>query len=200
MCDKDSPEYWNKILEEEWLWVIWEESPVSNEVENTKQSLLDTIEFLSFEDLKNRIEKEKDIIIKYWTDNWWFIEFYTKSNDLIWKIWYDWYELEPNNIDYNHLWIEIYWDYQWKWYSKLLYDLYYKYWLENKEVIYPEYDLAQSNSRINLLLSIWYKIKEVYINWVFLEVSDEDLNAILKDIKDNYYWSQWHTYKLVLED
>jgi hypothetical protein len=94
----------------------------------------------------------------------------------------------------------MYWISQWKWYSKLLYDLYYKYSLENRNIIYPDYDLAQSNSRINLLLSIWYKIKEIYIEWFFLDVSSDDKNKLLKDIKNNYYWKQWYTYKLVLED
>jgi hypothetical protein len=189
---------WEKVLEKEWLWNIWE-TTVKKQLSCTKNSLLNIIENLSLQKSIEIIEKEKNIKIILWDDNWWYIEFYSSSNFLLWKIWHDWYKLKSNNIDYNHLWIEINWDFQWNWYSKLLYDLYYKYSLENENVVYPDYELAQSNSRINLLLSIWYKIKEIYIEWFFLDVSSNDENKLLKDIKNNYYWKQWYTYKLVLE-
>lgn len=175
---------------------FYKDSNIPDNKEKIKNKVLKNIENKSFRESLKIIENEKNIKIKCWNDNWWFIEFYSNANVLIWKIWNDWYELEPGNIDNNHLWIEIYWEFQWKGFSKLLYDLYYKYSLENTDIIYPDYDLAQSNSRINLLIKLWYKLKEIFINWYFLELSEYDKINIINDIENNYYWKQWNTIKL----
>ena len=163
------------------------------------EKVKEIIDFDSFDLLVSKVEKEKDIKIKVSIDNWWKIELYSKDWDLIWKIWYDWYILREWDIDPNHLWIEVYNKYQWQWYSKILYKLYYNLSLENKKVIFPDYDLASKNSRINLLLSLWFKMTEQYINWIFLPISDIEKDKILNSIKENYYGRQWYSIKLVLD-
>ena len=163
------------------------------------EKVKEIIDFDSFDLLVSKVEKEKDIKIKVSIDNWWKIELYSKDWDLIWKIWYDWYILREWDIDPNHLWIEVYNKYQWQWYSKILYKLYYNLSLENEKVIFPDYDLASKNSRINLLLSLWFKMTEQYINWIFLPISDIEKDKILNSIKENYYGRQWYSIKLVLD-
>lgn len=169
------------------------------EIITTKKNLNNLLWEQSFSKIMEDIKNNKNIDIKYGEKEWWFIEFYTKDKDLIWKIRHDWFKLDKYNIDYNHLWIEIYEEYKWKWYSKLLYKLYYAYHLENKNIIFPEYELAKKNSRINLLISIWYKLKEIYINWVFSELDEKEKDIILNNVKKDYYWEQKHTYKLILD-
>jgi len=152
----------------------------------------------TFIKLVQKIEKEKNIIIKYWYSEWGFIEFYSRPNILIWKIWNTSYELDEWNIVDNHLWIEVYWINKWKWLSVLLYDLYYKFSLENDEIIYPNYDFVESNSRIKLLLKRWYKLKEKFINWIFIEISDNEIKRVLDDVEKKYYWRQKYIYKMIL--
>ena len=147
----------------------------------------------NFNDLIREIEKEKNIEINFWEKNGGFVEIY-KNKDLVWRIWKTWYKITDDIIDENHLWIEVYWEYEWKWYSKLLYKIYYKYSLENDNIFFPEYEFAKKNSRINLLLKLWYKVIWYYTNWFFYPDEDIDINI------NDYYWEQDIIYKFKLDN
>lgn len=184
-------------------WFYCENVDVNNTINETGTDIINIVENfwnLSFLDTIEYLEEQLNIKVEY-SEKWrWQIKLLTNSNDLIWSIWADNYILESNVIDENHLWIEVYWEYQWKKFSNILYNLYKKYSLENSNIFYPEIDFASKNSRISLLLKQWYILKEKYVNWFFIPVNQNDIDIINYDIKNNFYWKQEHSYKFISED
>jgi hypothetical protein len=189
------------IDKEEWFYV--EKKIIDNEINKFNLSVDNIIssytdDNLNFYETVKVFESEINIKINYWNKNWWYIELLTINNDLIWKIWADRYIIDKNLIDSNHLWIEVYWEFQWNKFSKILYLLYRKFANENDDIFFPEIDFAMKTSRISLLLNQWYVVTEKYVWWSFIPVTESDIEQINQDIKNNYYWNQSITYKFEL--
>jgi hypothetical protein len=189
------------IDKEEWFYV--EKKIIDNEINKFNLSVDNIIssytdDNLNFYETVKVFESEINIKINYWNKNWWYIELLTINNDLIWKIWADRYIIDKNLIDSNHLWIEVYWEFQWNKFSKILYLLYRKFANENDDIFFPEIDFAMKTSRISLLLNQWYVVTEKYVWGSFIPVTESDIEQINQDIKNNYYWNQSITYKFEL--
>lgn len=157
--------------------------------------------------LKNSLEKEFDLKIYFSekkenieTENNWCITIYSKEFILIWEIWTDLYSLDFNNIIDSHLWIKISDDFLWKWFWIILYKLYEKWSKINKNIFYPFEDFAIKNSRITLLLKMWYKLDSRYENWEFKKLSNIEKDVFLAWVRKNYYWEQINIYKLILDE
>lgn len=113
MIDINSQEYWNKLLEQEWQWLI--DININNELANVKNNVDLIIE--DIDDISSDIEViENEWLLKFYLDNTliWIIE-YSKTNngeiyiDMVWNInadledfdKYDFkerYDFEKNNI------------------------------------------------------------------------------------------------------
>ena len=123
-----------------------------------------------------------------------------KWNDLVWEIWTDLFNLWNEDYVDSHLWVEVYGEYQWKWFWKLLYKLY-KRWSElDENIFFPPEEYATKNSRIKMLLDIWYKLDGVYEKWDFGELTEEEKQKILENIEKNYYDKQNYIYKFIYKE
>ena len=172
---KESPEYWESILDKEWLGLFEGENTTKNKV----NSILDNI---------NNLESLQNYINKYLNDNkfkinidyiTWEIKLYDEAL-LIW-------EIKPTNYSEwviesdNHLYKLVDEDYRWKWIWSFLMDIYSK--LDDlKEWAFslPLNEHSSDKLMLQFLINHWYSIIWKYIDWSFEESSD-DINYYIFD-------------------
>lgn len=205
--DKNSPEYWEAILEEDWLsdldkeeWLTWWISGIENntlerinwvfdDYKNIKNlSFSDSCEYLESKKIFTKINyKENSLKILNW-------------NDLIWEIKISWYKDWSFERDI-HLYNVVEEEYRWKWFWKILFSLYSKLSEENSDFILPYEEYTNVVSMIKLYENFWYEVKHKVVRWNYLKLEDSDIKEIEKIIKDYKNWLKeeklWYT--IVLE-
>ena len=188
---------------EEIIKLLSEEDRSISKVQETWDDLDSILELEDIYEIVRLLELKYNVKIYLWEKknnseslNIWYISLF-KGNMEIWEIWTDLYDLWNWDLVDSHLWIELYWDNQWKWYGKMLYKLY-KRWSELDSSIYwPEEEFASKNSRIVLLTKMWYELDSVYEMWDFRKLSDKEKRKILEDANRNYYDRQEKSYKFI---
>ncbi len=179
------PEYWDKILEKEWLWSL-DKKEWFIQVQENKEKIIDLI------DLNNIEEIEKKLKIKI------NINKEDKKITLEDNNWYEIWRIEPwifymyNYEDESHLYKKIDESFRWKWYWTILMNLYKKYF----EL--PKTEVSYKISTIRFLQKFWYNLKYKIINWNEYFITEEEKNEIL-------YWEVYNdelssVYKLILEE
>lgn len=170
------------------------------EKENINNNITEILNNLS-EAFYTKVEKIKailwiDTVIK---DN--KLSLY-KNNDFIWEIFISKY------IDWDfkrdiHLYNVIEDKYKWKWYWKIMFELYTSLSEENNNFILPEEEYTNVVSMINLYKKFWYIPKYKIINWmdyfIELDITDfEEMEKIISNYKE-WYKEQKLWYTVVLE-
>ena len=158
----------------------------------------------SLDEIAKILKNEKWINIYIWekkeeSESWnkWYIAIFSKTHKLIWEIWTDLYNLWNEEYIDSHLWIEVNPEFQWQNFWNILYKLYFKVAEENWEFFLPIEEFANTNSRILLLIKMWYSLKSKYNLWEFIELSKENKYKIIKDAQKNYYDKQVYDYKFI---
>lgn len=176
--DKNSPEYWNAILEEEWLsdldkkeWFV---------TKKISEKFLEIKNILDSNSLKNsvkKIEDEKDIDISldFWNKK---IIFYSRSwSEKIWEIFNSTYKSHKIEHD-NHLFLKVEEKFRDEWFWKILFWLHEKMWKEKWVDLIPKKEFSKEKSKIIFSESIWYELKWKIPFWT---LNYEDLT------EDDYY-------------
>lgn len=174
--DKKSSEYWENILKSEWLWDLDEKEWFSERVENiiniTSKDWFEKF-ILDFENKNNlKVEINDEEASVYFID--------ISSKKLIWfvKPWhysYNWLEKS------DHLEKVIEPDFRWKWFWKILLEIFLNYGKINgfKNFSLPKKEYSHKLSSISLFVKyFWYKITWKFIDWEKVEVDDYEFDRI----------------------
>lgn len=181
--NKNDLEYWENILETEGLWDLDQKEWFSDKIEN----------ILKFRD-KNWFEKfildfeEKNnlkVEIKDEDSSVYFID--KDSNRLIWFV-------RPGHYSYNwlekseHLEKVIEPDFRWKWFWRVLIEIFLNYWKINnfKNFSLPKKEYSHKLSSISLFVKyFWYEITWKFIDWEKVEVDEYEFDRIfLRNVED----------------
>lgn len=172
----DSPEYWEKILEAEWLWDL-------DVIEWFREKVNDILEFKNEKTFYNFIKdfEEKNNLKVMFDNNNASISFFEKETSR--KIWF----IRPWHYSYNwlekssHLEKVIEPDYRWKGFWKKLIEIFVNYWKLKwyKNFLLPKNEYSHKLSSISLFVKyFWYEITWKFIDWERIEVDDYEFDRI----------------------
>lgn len=134
-----------------------------------------------FELIKN-IEKDKDIQIHI-NDNYKTLLIHNSSWELIWEIWqseYNDWTFSTNNHLYNYVDKK----FRWKWWWKLLYELYVELSKIDNNFILPTKDFTNVVSMVELYKKFWFKVVWKVVYWFDEPLNSCDLSEINQIIID----------------
>ena len=180
---KEELEYWEKILEQEWLWDI-------DVKEGFKEKIHDILHFKNekkFQDFLEKFQEENDLKVEFDDYNA-SITFFDK------KTWERIGFIRPGNYSYN--WIEktnhlekvIEPAFRGRWLGKKLVEIFINYWKVKwyKNFTLPEKEYSHKLSTISMMINdFWYDITWKFIDWVRLEVDDFEIDRILLEKKEH---------------
>ena len=180
---KEELEYWEKILEQEWLWDI-----------DVKEVFKEKIHYIlhfknekKFQDFLEKFQEENDLKVEFDDYNA-SITFFDK------KTWERIGFIRPGNYSYN--WIEktnhlekvIEPAFRGRWLGKKLVEIFINYWKVKwyKNFTLPEKEYSHKLSTISMMINdLWYDITWKFIDWVRLEVDDFEIDRILLEKKEH---------------
>ena len=180
---KEELEYWEKILEQEWLWDI-------DVKEGFKEKIHDILHFKNekkFQDFLEKFQEENDLKVEFDDYNA-SITFFDK------KTWERIGFIRRGNYSYN--WIEktnhlekvIEPAFRGRWLGKKLVEIFINYWKVKwyKNFTLPEKEYSHKLSTISMMINdFWYDITWKFIDWVRLEVDDFEIDRILLEKKEH---------------
>jgi len=157
--DKNNYLYWESLLDSEWLWDIdksewFDIIDMNNNISEKGENIVSSIKkkYNNILDI-SYLEKKYNITIIVDEDNKKIVFLDNKDKSIIWEV-YDW-KMEVLWTDYDHVWIEVYDMYKWKWFWTILMNLY-----KNKFSL-PQEDLTQKYEKYKFLKKFWYEPYEL---------------------------------------
>lgn len=184
--DKTDLWFWENILAWEWLWDLDQQEwftieKIEKETKKKSAKIID-INSLSLEEIEKKAqvkieidEKNNFVIIK--TLTWIEIGKIGQSDYKDWDF-----------FTWEHLLNEIYEEFRWKWYWKLMYEVYLKI-AKEKDYYIPTIEYSKKVSMINLYKKYWFKMESKIVNWIEMKLAKSDFDYI-KSIKENF--KKWY--------
>lgn len=195
ILEKNSQNYWEKLLENEGLWDIdkklWIKNIWKTNIKNTSDYTKNDVEKIlnssNFEKYFYKNFPNLELNVDY--QNWEINIYDKKTKILIWHIgsWKNilpWYEREE------HLYFEVDEKYSWKWIWKFLYEYYVLLSKKYKNFVVPKEDYISSPSMLNFYLKneIFSLVSEYnFESKNFEELSFSEIEKLKKENTEKYY-------------